>query len=226
MGSTSILVCFAVKEEAAALQLDPNSALPVEPLITGIGRANADKAVHRALERSNPSLVLTCGFAGGLDPKLKIGDVLFDADTDTDLDGTLRSLGAVPATFHCADRVAVTVKEKAALRRTTGADAVEMESAVIRALCRDRRIPSATIRVISDTADKDLPLDFNSLMGADGNISMRKLAGALVKSPGKVPRLLELQRDTRFAAGRLAEVLHGLLRTIGGGGNSGGSRAD
>ena len=124
-------------------------------------------------------------------------------------------MGAVPARFHCADKVAVSKEAKAELRRTTGADAVEMESAAIRALCSERGIPSATLRAISDIAGEDLPLDFNALMTHDQKLSPGKLAVALVKSPGSIPRLMQLQRNTRLAASRLAEALRLLLRAHG-----------
>ncbi len=219
MDSRSTLVCFAVKEEAAALRqaLDDRSAVDIQ--LTGIGRPYAERAIRQLLDRGKPAIVLTCGFAGALDPRLGVGDVVFEADPESNLDEALRSLGASPAKFHCSARVAATAAEKAELRRATGADAVEMESSVIRAICRERGIPSATVRVISDVAAKDLPLDFNQLLGDDGNISILKLAGALLRSPDRIPRLLELQRDTRLAARRLAEVLHGLLRRLGGDGS-------
>jgi adenosylhomocysteine nucleosidase len=207
------LICFAVKEEAArAWPLEAEDGRQL--LITGMGRRNASEQFRKALDRFNPERVLTCGFAGALNPALKIGDVLFDQDFDPGLAGKLEAAGAVPAQFHCSTRVAVTVAEKAELRRTTGADAVEMESAVIRTLCREQNIPSATIRVISDTADEDLPLDFNALMTSEQKISFPKLALALLKSPQKVPRLMSLQSNTRLAADRLAEVLEKLLRSF------------
>lgn len=204
----ALLVCFAVREEAAFFRH------AAEILVTGMGRRNASTQFNRALERFSPERVLTCGFAGALNPKLKIADVLFDEDFDAGLGEKLRALGATPGTFHCATRVAVTAAEKTELWRTTRMDAVEMESSVIRTLCRERGIPSATLRVISDTAGEDLPLDFNALMTSEQKISIPKLTGALLKSPAKVPRLLELQRNTRTAARRLAEVLHGLLRSL------------
>jgi adenosylhomocysteine nucleosidase len=84
---------------------------------------------------------------------------------------------------------------------------------VIRKICREKNIPSATIRVISDTANQDLPLDFNALMTPEQTISFPKLALALIKSPGKIPKLLELQRNTRYGARQLARVLGDLLRS-------------
>lgn len=214
------LVCFAVKEEAAFEYPLPEVRGGRDMLITGMGRRNTSEQFHKALERLIPERVLTCGFAGALNPALKIGDVLYDQDFDAGFAEKLTALGARPGTFHCSTRVAVTVAEKAELRRTTGADAVEMESSVIRTLCRERKIPSATIRVISDTAGEDLPLDFNLLMTSQQKISLPKLVFALVRSPQKIPRLMHLQSDTRKAAKSLATVLHGLLAGFGGGGSA------
>jgi uridine phosphorylase len=185
-------------------------------LITGMGRRNASTQFESVLRRLSPQRVITCGFAGALNPQFKIGDVLFDEDRDAGMEKALLSAGAIPAKFHCSVRVAVTAAEKAELWRTTSADAVEMESAVIRSLCHDRKIPSATVRVISDTANEDLPLDFNALMTSDQKLSLPRLMGRLLKSPGSIPKLMNLQRNTRFAAQRLGEVLRKSLRDCGG----------
>jgi hypothetical protein len=82
-----------------------------------------------------------------------------------------------------------------------------MESAAICAVCAERGIPCATIRVISDTAGEDLPLDFNALAKPDKSLDYGKLAWAIARSPGKIGALMELQKKTNFAAEKLAAVL-------------------
>lgn len=202
----SILVCFAVRQEAKFL---PRARVPV--LITGIGRQNAARAVTGALDRLSPRLVLSCGFAGGLDPALPAGAVVFSVDADAGLAPELLAAGARPARFHCAARVVTSAAEKQRLHAETGTDAVEMESGAISEVCRARGIPSVTVRAISDPADEDLPLDFNALMTAEHKVSYGRLCRALLRSPGSLPGLLRLQRQTETAARNLAKVLACIL---------------
>jgi len=223
----STLICFALKEEAAPFRKIAAGKTGITILLTGIGRQNAEKSLRESLnsrrsrgdetqikkesETSHvvsyePDLVLTCGFAGGLNPDLKLGDIIFETSDETLL---VKLLGAraKPSKIFCADRIATTVAEKKKLRAETGADAVEMESAAIHAVCRERGIPCATVRAISDTASEDLPLDFNALSKPDKNLDFGKLFLAIARSPGKIGALMQLQKKTKFAAERLAAVL-------------------
>ena len=59
-----ILVTFAVKEEAKFFKRPPG----VRVLITGMGRSNSEQSIYWALDKVAPRLVITCGFAGGLNP--------------------------------------------------------------------------------------------------------------------------------------------------------------
>jgi adenosylhomocysteine nucleosidase len=200
------LVCFAVKEEAKFF-LPGLSSNECVTLIAGMGQKNAAEGIRKYLASASPRLVITAGFAGGLNPELKAGSVVFDEDADAGLGAKLREAGGRSIRFHCATRVAITAAEKTALRQQTGADAVEMESAVIRSLCREKGIPSATVRVISDAADENLPLDFNALMTADYRIDFARLVGKVLLSPGKIPALMRFQKQTQMAARALAAVL-------------------
>ena len=222
----STLICFALKEEAAPFRKIAAGKTGITILHTGIGRQNAEKSLREFLATHSPKLVLTCGFAGGLNPDLKLGEVVFEIipsssrreSAQTGIGNQLEPIyvgcynkliaaGATPVKFFCADRIATTIAEKKALRASAGADAVEMESAAIHAVCRERGIPCATVRVISDTANENLPLDFNALSKPDKNLDFGKLFLAIAKSPGKIGALMQLQKKTKFAAEQLADVL-------------------
>ena len=219
-----MLVCFALKEEAAPFRKIAARRTGIFTLIVGMGRQNAEKSVREYLAASSPGSVLTCGFAGGLNSDLKLGDVVFEIPGQKGRAGDaagdawaaavrdrLLAAGAKPASFFCADRIATTAAEKEALRAETGADVVEMESAAIHGVCRALGIPCATVRVISDTAHEDLPLDFNALAKPDQSLDFGKLAWAIARSPGKISALMELQKKTSFAARRLSAVLEEIV---------------
>jgi adenosylhomocysteine nucleosidase len=212
MPNQSTLVCFAVKEEAGPFRRLLSLQDGIQVLITGMGRRNAQRAIEAALSKFTPGLVISAGFAGGLRPDLQPGTVLFEVDQAARLESALLTAGAQPARFHCAERVASSADEKRELREQTGADAVEMESRFICDLSRARAIPSATVRVILDTSEEELPLDFNRLMTIDDRIDGKKLALLLMKSPGKIPELIRFQKRSQQAAKQLADVLYKVLR--------------
>ena len=95
------IVCFALKEEAGAFRKLVSGRDDVSILITGIGRKNAEQSVGAALKSCRPKLVLTCGFAGALDPGLRAGDVVFSTEVES-VRPKLVAAGAKPANFFCA----------------------------------------------------------------------------------------------------------------------------
>src|SRR2546425_2443639 len=78
----SPIIAFAVREESRPLQKLVTSRSDVRVVLTGIGQQNAAKAICKALTEESPNFVLTCGFAGGLNPELATGTVIFSADED------------------------------------------------------------------------------------------------------------------------------------------------
>ncbi|MDQ6632843.1 MAG: hypothetical protein M3Y82_13985 [Verrucomicrobiota bacterium] len=204
----TILVCFAVSQEAAPFRRFISARQEnIQILLTGIGQKNAEKTLRQKLETLRPEMVLSCGFAGGLNPDFSVGQVIFSADSNFPLTSRWLSAGAVPARFYFSNRIITTAEEKKSLRQSTGADAVEMESQIIRKLCGEQNIPSATLRVISDAAHENLPLDFNLLLTPEYHLHYGKLMRAILCSPKKINGLLRLQRQTKMAAEKLSAVL-------------------
>ena len=197
------LVCFAVKEESKFFQPAPG----LRTLLTGMGRRNAFRALEKEFAAARPAGVLTCGFAGGLNPKFELAAIAYDMDEESPWEKALLKSNGTLARFYCAARVAITADEKYKLWRSTGLDVVEMESETIRDFCRKQSVPSATIRVVSDTAHQNLPLDFNRLLTPDHRVDCAKLAARLILSPRKIAELLRFQSQTIAAAQSLGAFL-------------------
>ena len=67
------------------------------------------------------------------------------------------------------------------------------------------------LRVISDSAGEDLPMDFNRFARPDGSLSLGRLLLGLARSPRTVPGLIRFRSRLRQASSRLARALDCLL---------------
>lgn len=210
------LVCFAFEEEARAFRQRAFNDSSCHLLITGMGAARARQSMN-ILASIHPQLVLTCGFAGGLNPQLRLGEVVYNTDGDADLENKLARAGARPGRFLHVDRVICKSHDKLSLWRSTQADAVDMESRVIREAARASGIPSVTLRAISDVAGEDLPLDFNFCLHPNGKPRWPRLGAALLRQPSLIPRLIQMRKGFHLAATRLAAVLGSLVEESGSG---------
>ena len=173
-----------------------------------MGEANVRQRLVSHLSSNPPGLIVATGFAGALNPKLQVGDLVYeDSLSNPRLEKVLKSATARPGKFFSSNRILITPAEKKAARQKTGADLVEMEFAATKELAQKYNIPLIGLRVISDSATEKLPLDFNSLLNADLEIDYSQLVGALFRQPWKIRALLEFRKQLVVAAKNLGSAL-------------------
>lgn len=212
-----LLLCFATEDEARPLRLLVRHLEGVELLITGVGAANATRSLEVSLgEAPRFAAVINAGFAGGLDPALGTGALVCES-SQTQLLWAACAAGCAPATFAHGDRILTTPAEKRALWDRSSADAVDMESAALRAVCARHGLPFANVRVISDAADEFLPLDFNRCFSPEMKFQLTRLLLELAKSPTSLTRLLKFHRTVCHCAATLAKALTGMTASLQGG---------
>ena len=207
-------------------------------ILAGPGRATicGDAATLRARLTEaaglKPSLVVSWGLCGGLDPRLRPGDLILGAEVvsgddaiKTDEAVTLslaRRLGDAGARVFlerlaAADAPVLTARAKAELRHATGAAAVDMESLIAGRFAAEQQIPLAVLRAVADPAERDLPPLTLKAVDSSGGINAMALIGGLIRSPGQFAGLCAIALDSRaaFQALNRCRLLPGLFLGLG-----------
>jgi nucleoside phosphorylase len=198
----------------------------VSVYLTGIGRGLPSEAVEmrEAFFTSKLDLAISSGLAGALKEGLKPGDLIVphkvrtlrndaNADSDSVFRGRAIQQGALPIeTLITASRIVPTAEEKA--RLSFFGEAVDMESALVMAHFVAAAVPVLTIRAISDSADEDLPIDFDRCLTPQGAIKPLSLVNAIVRRPSKLPNLVRFGRQSNQAAQRLAGFLDEFIAAL------------
>jgi len=84
---------------------------------------------------------------------------------------------------------------KRALHVSTGALAVDMESHVVASVAAARALPMVAVRVITDSAIRELPSVAPAAMRADGTIDIAAVIRSMMKEPSELPTLLRTTLD-------------------------------
>jgi adenosylhomocysteine nucleosidase len=202
-------------------RLDGRRVVLVE---SGVGRENAARATHALVDAHRPLRIVSAGFAGGLDPALRPGDLVV-ADSLVDLAGalhTFHTLQTLP-TLHSSsfrvgrlltvDRVVREPGEKQELGRKHEALAADMESLAVAEVCRQRDVPFLAVRAISDTADEELPRDVERLLAqTSGPARWGAAVRSIWRRPSSLKDLLRLRQRALETSDRLAKFLAEVIR--------------
>lgn len=195
----------------------------VRVVITGMGRFAAQRSMGVAFDEA-ADFCIASGLAGALKVEYNAGDILVARQVAETKSGRAlrcddelvelagRSGAKIAERFLVSEKVIATVDGKKQLGAS--GDAVEMEGVYILAAAAKNGIRSVAIRSISDTVDKDLPLDFDRVMDEQGRVSIRKVVGQVALSPGRIPGLISLAHDSERAAGKLADFLTVFIKAI------------
>ena len=194
----------------------------------GIGHRRASEAARRALD-SLPSaeLVIGTGVVGALSSGLKPGDlVLSDRILTIDGDGQmaeqviavsdshLRAVGRSLASAGIAystgailtsHRVLANGAEKRRAKESTGAIAVDMETAAIAAVAAARGLPFVAIRAVLDEVDDEVV--GAEVADADGKVRPLAATSYLIRNPATMLKLPKMIRNLSRATASIADAL-------------------
>ncbi len=168
--------------------------------------AEAAEEAKKKLERIDG--FVSTGYCGALDNGLKPLSIVVASEVNgSAVDQPAVGLDYVGGPMLSQDRVACMKEEKSRLRET-GAIAVEMEAAGVAQVAREAGIPFYCIRVVTDAAWEDLPLDFNRMRDAAGRFSRTRILAAAARRPRRIlPELMKLQRTSKGASLALGDFI-------------------
>lgn len=235
-----ILVTFAVEAEFAPWRklrrFEKQSDGPVQffsarigggdvnVLLTGVGGKSAWLEATKIVWGGEVDICISSGLAGGLRSDYLVGEILAAREVqavawkqavacDAQLLQFAELHGArLVGSFYSADHVIRFASEKQELGKL--ADAVEMESGEVLYEAAAFGAKGIAIRGISDTSDEDLPLDFNKVVTSDGEVSIPRVLGEVVRHPLSSVALVRFGKQSRMAAENLATFLDHYVEAV------------
>lgn len=187
----------------------------------GVGPVAAAREARSLLSGAGkPRLLISTGFAGGLDPQLRVGDLVVARNFSSPdvcaraeaLAGSM-SLRLTFGTLVTRDTAIESTADKLALARETGALAVDMETAAVHEACVSAGVPMLALRAISDEATTPLPVPFDDWFDLERQRPRPwSLVKYLARHPQKILPFCRFVRGLAPARRAMADFLMGFLQ--------------
>jgi len=202
---------------------------PLLVCCTGPGR-RAGEAAAAVLGQHMPWAVVVVGLGGALSPQCRVGDLVLAewvhleelealslaGEGPIQSDAGLLDLARRAATSQglrhwiggslTVGRVVGERGQKAALRRVSGLDVVEMESYWVGQVAQRLCLPFLAVRAICDGPDDAVP-DIPGIITPEGDLRGRRALSYAVRYPARIPGLLRMARAQSKAVANLTRFL-------------------
>jgi adenosylhomocysteine nucleosidase len=214
-----ITIAFALEFESACFRARHDPRLRVGIWLLGAMGVGAATNLRKKLEVNTPSLLISAGFAGGLQSELKVGDLVLGENHSDRAIAAKISLGKRwrVGGVSTAKAILERAEDKRRLGEETGCLAGDLETEQLAQICVERGVPMLSVRCISDALEDDLPVPADVLLNSrTGRPDPIMLFRYLMRHPSCVSAFNKLLKNSRTAQIELArgleEILPQLLR--------------
>jgi len=171
----------------------------------GIGAEAARRATEAVIALYMPELVLSVGFAGGLDPALKVGEIFSPSRVIDARDGSSVEIAAGRGVLVSALTIAG-MEQKAKLAESYAAQAVDMEAAAVSRGAQARGVRFMAVKAISDESAFSMP-PLDRFVNRDGQFCQTAFAASLGARPWLWSKIFQLARNSAKASRALCAEL-------------------
>ncbi len=174
----------------------------------GIGAEAARRAAEAVAALFEPTLIYSAGFAGALDSRFKVGDVVRPERVVNAGDGSSVTLDGGEGILVSFSVIASSA-QKAKLRESFGAVFVDMEAAAVARSAEARGKEFAVVKVISDELNFSFP-SMERFVDAEGKFAEGRFAWFTALRPWLWPQVARLARNSNIASRALCDWLRNI----------------
>ena len=196
---------------------------PVLVALSGVGIKRARNCTNTLIQRFNPKILVSAGFAGALNPKLKVGDLVIpDRVISLKLNRRIHLASRLPY-LACnysnggllTENSFINTKEKKLdLFIESSADIVDMETWGIAETAQEKNVNLVSVKVVSDTTGGSLPR-MEKIYDSDSKLDFYKSADYFKSNPLELFSYLKFRfLNTRKAGIRLNNFLELLIPAL------------
>ena len=191
----------------------------IEVLHTGVGENLCRQRIGILLENQQFDFLISAGFAGSLNNKLQVNDLLIAKNFSTvdlkDVQSSLSNMSITAVNMLTVPAVIDSSEERERIARESEAVAVDMETEFIARACATHGIPLLSLRVITDTPQEPLPAPPSVLFDIQRQRTrVMRFAMFFLKQPNRASSLIQFARRIARARTALATTLIDLVRNL------------